>query len=139
MKREDWSIPAIIFEAVDILAGIAYCAMQIYYGHLYHVPIYKIGVNVLVAILIYVSLTLLAMYPERINNLSSEVCTGKIRRYSIRMVRMEKCFFLFSLLVPCICDVIGFHLPPLYNVAVIILMLIIAVYHEVRIVLQLRS
>lgn len=139
MRKEDWSVAAVIFEAVDILSGLAYCGMQIYYGVLYHIMVYKIIINILVAVLVYAGLTLLAAYPERLNNLPPEVCKGNVRKYSIRMLRVEKCLFLVSLLVPCICDIAAFHMPQVYSVIVILLMLVIAVYYEIRIIWILRD
>lgn len=139
MRKDDWSVAAVIFEAVDILAGLAYCGMQIYYGFLYHAAVYKIIMNIMVVLLAYAGLTLLACYPEMINNLPPEVCTGDIRKYSIRMLRTEKCIALVSLLAPCVCDIADIHMPAAYSVLVILLLLGIAVYYEIRIIFLLRS
>ena len=139
MKQPDWSVPAIIFEAVDIILGIAYIVLQVYYGVIYHVAAYRIGMNIAVAVLLYAGLTALAIWPERINGLSREVCVGSVRKLSIRMVRIEKCVFLLSLIIPCVCDVVGIHLRNLYDVAVILVILAIAIFYEVRIVQILRK
>ena len=133
MKWQDFSIPAIIGEAIDIIVLLAYITLQIYYSVEYHVSWYSVGMNILVAGLIYLALTILAMHPERVNRLSEADCTGLIRIYSLRMLRLVKFVFMLSLLVPCICDVVGIELPSIYNVATIVIMLLTAVYYEVKI------
>lgn len=139
MNRKDWSILAIIFEAVDIMAGLGYCVLQGVYGWTYHIPLYRILINLLVVILIYAGLTLLAFYPEYLNRLPAGLCEGEVRKLSLRLVRVEKFLFLIGLLIPCICDVAAVHIPALYNVAVIFLMILIAVYYEVRILEKLKK
>lgn len=139
MKWQDWSIPAVIGEAVDILSLIAYIGLQIYYGSVYHVTWYMVGVNLLTACLIYVALTLLAVYPERINRIPQELCRGEVRKLSLRMVRFDKLIFLVGLLIPCIFDVAGMELPTVYNAGIIILMIFTAVYYEVRILMILKD
>lgn len=134
MKWQDFSIPAIIGEAIDILVLLAYITLQIYYGIEYHVSWYYIGMNILVAGLIYLALTILAMHPERINRLSEENCKGVVRKLSLRMLRLVKFIFMISLLIPCIFDVAGMELPAIYNIAAIIAMILTAVYYEVRII-----
>lgn len=133
MKWEDWSVPAVIGEAVDVLSLIAYISLQIYYGVIYHVTWYKVGVNLLTACLIYAALTWLAVYPERINRIPKVLCRNEIRKLSLRMVRLEKMIFLVGLLIPCACDVAGMDMPTVYNAAVIILMVSIALYYEIKI------
>ena len=36
MKKEDLTVPAMLFEAIDIILGIAYIGLQIFYGLYYH-------------------------------------------------------------------------------------------------------
>lgn len=139
MKKEDWSVPAIVFEAVDILTLLAYLILQIVYAVLYHISAVKVVVNLLAVILVYAGLTLLALYPETVNRLPAEACRGRIRVFSLRMIRTEKCLFLLSLLLPCVCDVAAYALPPLYNVCVILWMIAVAVFYEVRIILEFRK
>ena len=139
MKKEDWSAVAVIMEAVDLMIGFFYIGLQVYYGYLYHVKVYQVLLNVLVGILIYIGMTLLALYPERMNRLSPEVCQGKVRKYSLQMVRVEKFLFLLTLLIPCICDVIAIDLPAVYSVIAIFAMLIIAVSYEIMILRALRE
>ena len=69
----------------------------------------RIVMNVLILILVYMGLTVLAIYPERVNGLSREVCTGAIRRYTIRMVELIKLVFVLSLLFTSICDALGYR------------------------------
>lgn len=139
MKREDWSIPALLMEAVGIILEAAYIVLQIFYGITYHIPVYSILFNLLVGILVYAGLTLLALFPERIHRLPEEFCTGEIRKLSIRMVRLVKLIFVVGLFVPCVCDVFGMHMPSAYNVAVMVLLLVAGAYYEIRIIRLLRG
>ena len=45
--------PAIIGEAIDIIVLLAYITLQIYYSVEYHVSWYSVGMNILVAGLIF--------------------------------------------------------------------------------------
>lgn len=139
MKKSDWSIGALIAEALDILMLLVYMVLQICYGLLYSVQIYQIILNLLVAVLVYAGLTVLACYPERLNNLPEKICVGRVRVYSLRMLRGIKLVFLLGLLIPCICDVLAVDLPAVYNVCLIFAMLAIALYYEARILLYLRK
>ncbi len=139
MKKSDWSTGALIAEALDILILLVYMVSQVCYGLLYKVQIYQIILNLLVAVLVYAGLTVLAMYPERLNNLPEKVCIGRVRVYSLRMLRGIKLVFLLGLLIPCICDLVAVDLPAVYNACLILGMFAIAVYYEVRILLQLRN
>ncbi len=72
--------------------------LQVYYGIVYGAGAVRIVMNVLILILVYMGLTVLAIYPERVNGLPREVCTGAIRKYTIRMVELIKLVFVLSLL-----------------------------------------
>ena len=50
---------------------------------------------------------MLGIYPERVNGLTKEVCTKRVRMYTIRMVRVAKLIFVGGLLVTSICDAMG--------------------------------
>ncbi|MCC8168575.1 MAG: hypothetical protein LIO37_04460 [Clostridiales bacterium] len=139
MKKSDWSIPAIIAEALDILILIAYLALQICYGVIYSVSIYQVIMNIAAAGLVYAVLTLLAMYPHWVNRITKETCKGRIRVYTLRMLRIFKLIFLVGLLIPCICDVVAVTIPSIYNACLILLLVAVAVYYEVRILLYMRS
>ena len=99
MRREDLSVSAIFLEAIEIIFGIIYIGLQIYYGLYYHITPYKFIMNLLAMILVYLGLSLLSCYPERINNIAPEYCVGKIRKYSLRMIRLIKFVFAFSAFV----------------------------------------
>ena len=139
MKKEDWSVPALLAEAVSILLELVYIGLQIYYGVTYHVEPYKFLLNIVVTLLVYIALTLLAIYPERINRLPAELCVGQIRKLSIRMVRLVKFVFVIGLMVPCVCDAAGIQIQEAYSLIVMGLMFVIAVYYEVRIIQILRD
>ena len=73
-------------------------------------------------------------YPERVNGLSREVCTGAIRRYTIRMVELIKLVFVLSLLFTSICDALGYRVDAAYSLIVMGLILVVAVVFEVKII-----
>ena len=86
MKKEDLTVPAIFAEAIGMILGIVYIGLQIYYGIVYKVAPYKFICNIAGVVLIYVGLSLVSCQPEKINRLPKEVCVGKVRKYSIRMI-----------------------------------------------------
>ena len=90
-------------------------------------------------ILVYAGLTMLGIYPERVNGLTKEVCTKQVRMYTIRMVRVAKLIFVGGLLITSICDAMGKELPAFYTVAVLVLMVVTALYYEYRIIKLLRE
>ena len=139
MRREDWSVPALLAEAVCILLEMIYIGLQFYYGFTYHVVPYKFILNIAATVLVYAALTLLAIYPERINRMPEKMCVGRVRTLSIRMVRMVKYVFVAGLMVPCVCDVAGIQIQEAYCIIVMGLMLITAVYYEVRIIQEVRN
>lgn len=139
MRREDWPVSALLAEAVCILLEMAYIGLQIYYGVAFHVPPYKFLLNIAATVLVYAALTLLAVYPERINRLPEALCTGRVRKLSIRLVRVVKFVFVAGLMVPCVCDAAGIQIQEAYSIIVMGLMLLPAVYYEVRIIQELRN
>lgn len=90
MKKNEMTWQVMLVEAVGIVSAIAYLGLQIYYGIAFHVNPLHLMMNLVFMILVYVGLTLLAVYPERVNGLTREVCSGKIRQYTLRMVRTVK-------------------------------------------------
>ena len=102
MKKEDLTVPAIFAEAIGMILGIVYIGLQIYYGIVYKVAPYKFICNIAGVVLIYVGLSLVSCQPEKINRLPKEVCVGKVRKYSIRMIRLVKLVFIIGLMVPCL-------------------------------------
>lgn len=139
MRKEDLTVPAILAEAVILILGITYTGMQIYYGITYHIAPVQFICNILGIILVYAGLSVLSCYPEKINRLSEEVCTGKIRTCSIRMVRFVKMIFVVGLMVPCVADVTGTQLLDAFSLVVIFLIFFTVVYYEFRIIHELRK
>ena len=100
MKKNEMTWQVMLIEAVGIVSAIAYLGLQIYYGIAFHVNPVNLMMNLVFMILVYVGLTLLAVYPERVNGLTREVCSGKIRQYTLRMVRMVKLVFVEDFYLP---------------------------------------
>ena len=135
MKKEDLTVPAIFAEAIGMILGIVYIGLQIYYGIAYKVAPYKFICNIAGVVLIYVGLSLVSCQPEKINRLPKEVCVGKVRKYSIRMIRLVKLVFIIGLMVPCVGDVIGIELKGRGTVLLVIArILVITVFYEYRII-----
>lgn len=133
MRKRDMTAVAVTIEIICAILGIAYCGLQIYYGYYYRVNPLTLILNLLVAILVYAGLSMLSCYPERLNALDPEVCIGKIRKYSIRLIRLVKVVFTASLLVPCVSDAFGYQMDAIYSLVVVALVVIIAVFYEVKI------
>lgn len=139
MKKQDLTTPAIIMEAMEIILGLVYIGLQIFYGITFHVKAYTFILNILTMILVYSGLTLLSNYPEKINRIPAEMCVGNIRRYSLWMIRLEKFIFVVTLLIPCVFDVAGIEILNTYSLIVIGLMIIIGIYFEYKIIKELRN
>lgn len=139
MKKNEMTWQAMLAEAVGVVAAVIYLGLQIYYGVSYGVSAVNIIMNVAVMLLVYAGFSMLGIYPERVNGLTKEVCSGKIRKYTIRMVRSAKLIFVGGLLFTSICDVMGKELPAGYTVGVIFLMAAVALYYEYRIIRILRE
>ena len=77
-----------------MILGIVYIGLQIYYGIAYKVAPYKFICNIAGVVLIYEGLSLVSCQPEKINRLPKEVCVGKVRKYSVRMIRLVKLVFI---------------------------------------------
>ena len=99
MKKNHLAAEMLVFEIISAIAALFYMGLQVYYGIVYGAGAVRIVMNVLILILVYMGLTVLAIYPERVNGLSREVCTGAIRKYTIRMVELIKLVFVLSLLL----------------------------------------
>lgn len=133
MKKNHLSTETLVFEIISAIAALFYMGLQVYYGIVYGAGAVRIVMNVLILILVYMGLTVLAIYPERVNGLSREVCTGAIRRYTIRMVELIKLVFVLSLLFTSICDALGFRVDAAYSLIVMGMILVVAVVFEVKI------
>jgi hypothetical protein len=139
MKKEDWTVPALLLEAVTLILAFVYIGLQIFYGLYFHVAVYKFLLNVFAMVLIYAGLTLLGVYPERIHKLPEGAFTPQIRKLTLRMVRLVKFIFVAGILVPCVFDALGIELLDAASLVVIGLMLIVTIYYECRIIHILRK
>lgn len=139
MKKNEMTWQAMLTEAVSLVSAVIYLGLQIYYGVSYGVSAITIIMNVAVMILVYAGFTMLGIYPERVNGLTKEACSGDVRKYTIRMVRIAKLVFVAGLLFTSICDAMGKELPAGYTVGVIFLMVAVALYYEYRIIRILRE
>ena len=139
MKKNAMSTRAKVCEGIIVLLGLVYIALQLYYGVIYHISPTKYILNIVVIGLVYALLTWLYFHPWRINRLTEQTCTGEALRMSHHMIQAEKLVFLLGLLVPCVCDVIGFEMKEAYSAIVIFLIIAVGVYYEWRIVQAIRK
>lgn len=139
MKKNRLSTEELVFEIISAVAALFYMVLQVYYGIVYGSGAMRILMNVLILILVYTGLTMLIRYPERVNGLPREVCTGDIRKYTIRMVELIKLVFVLSLLFTSICDALGYRIDAAYSLIVMAFILMIAVVFEVKIIKILRE
>jgi hypothetical protein len=139
MKKNRLSTEELVFEIISAVAALFYMVLQVYYGIVYGAGAMRILMNVLILILVYTGLTMLIRYPERVNGLPREVCTGDIRKYTIRMVELIKLVFVLSLLFTSICDALGYRIDAAYSLIVMAFILVIAVVFEVKIIKILRE
>ncbi len=139
MKKSELTWAAMLAEAVGLVSALIYLGLQIFYGITYGAPIIDIVMNVAAMILVYAGLTLLGVYPERVNGFTREVCSGGVRKYTLRMVRGAKLIFVEGLLFTSICDVMGRQLKPGYSLIVVVLIVAVTLYYEYRIIRILRS
>ncbi len=139
MKRDGMTMLEQMLEAVGIVSAVLCAGLQIYYGVVYAAPVLNLVMNVAVLILVYAGLTLLALYPERVNGLSAEVCTGRIRKYTVQMVRLIKLVFVLSVLFTSVCDVMGIEMNKGYSLIVVILIVAVTAFYEYRIIKILRN
>lgn len=139
MKKNHLSIETLVFEIISAIAALFYMGLQVYYGIVYGAGAVRIVMNVLILILVYMGLTVLVIYPERVNGLPRGVCTGEIRKYTIRMVELIKLVFVLSLLFTSICDALGYRVDAAYSLIVMGMILVVAVVFEVKIIKILRK
>ncbi|MCM1283881.1 MAG: hypothetical protein NC180_03035 [Muribaculaceae bacterium] len=139
MKREDWSVPALLAEAVCLILEAAYLVLQIYCGLEYQIPPQKWLLNIAMSLLSYAVFTLLAIYPEKINRLPVELCRGLVRQLSVRMVRIIKLVFVAGLIIPSVADAFGVRILDAYSILVMGAILLVAVYYELRILKILKG
>ena len=138
MKSEKYTSPQMIIEIISALAAFVYLGLQIYYGIVYSVGA-MIIMNVLILLLVYAGLTMLFLYPERVNGLNPSVCTGKIRRYTMRMVQLIKFIFVLSLLFTSICDALGYSIDAGYSVIAMGAIALTAIVYEAKIIREVKK
>ena len=139
MKKNNLTTEILGFEIISAIAALLYMGLQVYYGIVYGAGAVRVIMNILILILVYIGLTVLMIYPERVNGLSREVCTGVIRKYTVRMVQLIKMVFVLSLMFTSICDALGCHVDAAYSLIVMALILIIAVVYEIKIIRIIRK
>lgn len=139
MKKNEMTWQAMLAEAVGLVSAVIYLGLQIYYACSYAVSAMNVIMNIAVMILVYTGFTMLGIYPERVNGLTKEACSGDVRKYTMRMVRIAKLIFVGGLLFTSICDVMGKELPAGYTVGVLFAMIAVALYYEYRIIRILRE
>ena len=139
MRKEEVTIIDLLLEAVGIVSGLVYMGLQIYYSMIYGVNPVTIVMNGAVLILVYIGLTLLSVYPEKVNGLTREACSGLVRKYTSHMVRLVKLIFVLGLLFTSICDILGHQLNSGYSMIVVILVVVTVVYYEGKIIHILRK
>ena len=139
MRKDEMTTMDLLLEAIGVVSGLIYIGMQIYYGVTYGVNVVQLMLNLLVFVLMHAGLTLLQVYPERVNNLSLEICQGKIRRYTVTMIRLIKLIFILCLLFTSICDVMGIEMEAAYSLIVVGLIIVIALIFEIKIIKLLKQ
>ena len=130
---------AMLAEAVAIVSGVICLGLQVYYGLSYGADLFQMAMNIAAMLLVYAGLTVLTIYPERVNGLTREVCSGDVRMYTVRMIRVAKLIFVEGLLFTSICDVIGIEINAGYSLVVVVLIVAVAGYYEYRIIHILRE
>lgn len=139
MKKEEMTLLDLLLEALGIIGLLFYIGFQIYYGILYSVPIVTIIVNVLIMVLVYALLTGLCFFPEKVNGIKREMCKGKVKHYTIEMLRTIKLIFTLCLVFTSVCDVMGIEIQKGYSIIVVIAILVVAVYYETKVIRLLRE
>ncbi len=139
MGKNRFSMEVVIMEIVSAVAGLFYIGLQVYYGIVYGAVAMRVIMNVLVMLLVYAGLTMMLIYPEHVNGLKREVCTGVIRKYTVRMVSVIKLICVLALLFSSICDALGYRVDGAYSLVAVALIVIVAVYYEGKIIRIFRS
>lgn len=139
MKKDELTVIDLLLEAIIAVSAAIYIGLQIYYGVIYGVNAFNIVMNVAALLLVYTGLTLMQFNPEKVNGLTKAVCIGRIRKYTIHMVRLVKLIFVISLLFTSICDVMGQQINKGYSLLVVALIVVTALYYEYQIIKILRE
>lgn len=129
----------LLLEALGIISAVICLGLQIFHVVSYGAKVMNLFINILTLLLVHAGLTLLQCCPEKVNGLTPQICTGKIRMYTIRMVRFAKLIFVEGLLFTSICDAMGVTLNQGYSLVVVVLIVVVAVYYEYKIIKILRK
>lgn len=139
MRKEDMTVASALLEAMTIILGIAYIGLQITYGIRYHIPPHKYMINIISGILVYMILTLLSYYPERVHKFPDEIFTSEVRKLTLWMLQLIKFVFIASLLIPCFFDLFGIQIQEATSLIVVGLIILIIVIFESRIIRRIRQ
>lgn len=139
MEKRHLPTELLVLEIVSAVAGLFYIGLQVYYGIVYGAGAMHVVMNVIVLLLVYAGLTMMLVYPEYVNGLKREVCTGKVRRYTMCMVSVIKLVCVLALLFTSICDALGYRLDAAYSLIAVGLIALIAAYYEVKIMKFFRK
>ena len=112
MRKRDMTFASAVLEAIDALLALAYIGLQIYYGVCYHIQVFKFVAIILVLLLVYIAITWLQHFPEKLNHLAAE---------------------------PCECDAVGIAIRDVYSLIMIGLILVVTAYYEYRIFQEIKS
>ena len=126
---------------VEIVCGILLMvsvSLQVIYSVLHSLSIFSLIINVLIVVLVYIGLSMLSCYPEKVNAIPQEICIGNIRRYPIKMIRYAKLIFVASLVVPEVCDLLEHTLGQWYSFVVVVLIVGEIIYYEIKIIKLIR-
>ena len=128
MKKKGLTRTERLLEGITAVLAVVYEGLQIYYGIAYHAGALRVIMNMLIFALLYVGFTLLSV----------EVCSGKIRTYTIRMVQLIKLAFVSALLFSSICDALGQRIDSVYSLVAMGVIVVIAAVCEIQIIRELR-
>ena len=79
-----------VLEAIDALLALAYIGLQIYYGVCYHIQVFKFVANILVLLLVYIAITWLQHYPEKLNHIAAGLILVVSAYYEYRIFQEIK-------------------------------------------------
>ena len=138
MNKRDMTKFAIFVEIVCGILLMVSVSLQVIYSVLHSLSIFSLIINVLIVVLVYIGLSMLSCYPEKVNAIPQEICIGNIRRYSIKMIRYAKLIFVASLVVPEVCDLLEHTLGQWYSFVVVVLIVGEIIYYEIKIIKLIR-
>ncbi|SER46358.1 hypothetical protein [Lachnobacterium bovis] len=134
MNKRDMTKFDKFVEAICALLLLVSISLQVVFCVIHSLSIFSLVINILIIVLIYMGLSILSCYPERVNAIPAEICLGNIRRYSIKMIRYAKFIFIASLVVPEVCDLLEYNLGQWYSFVVVVAILAEIIFYEVKII-----